>query len=110
MLAAGAWILGMTGVLIPVLIIGYGLGQQKKGPLLRYRVKDDVLELPRLKKKVSSARERVKFNLEEYRYPNRHIFELNLVIDGSREPFIGAIASDFRKITQALERHGLVVR
>ena len=38
MLAAGAWILGMTGVLVPVVIIGYGLGQQKKGALLRYRV------------------------------------------------------------------------
>ena len=63
-----------------------------------------------MKKEVSNARERVKFNLEEYRYPNRHIFELNLVIDDLREPLIGAIASDFRKITQALERHGFVVR
>ena len=108
-MAAGYAILGITGCVTPICIVAGGMSEKKKGPILLYRTKTDTLQLPRLDRTIESARQCVYFSSEHYS-GGRHLYELNVVINGQRLPFISATSSgNFKPVTKALEGLGFPV-
>jgi hypothetical protein len=106
----GVWVLALTGVVVPAVILAHGFSERRKGDLMRYRLHEDSLELPRLDRTIENARQRVYFSSEHYVGPSDHFFELNLVLDGQRLKFLASIEKNaFRTVTRPLEGLGFAV-
>lgn len=108
-MTVGYIILGLTGIVTPITIVAGGIREKKKGPVLLYRTKTDTMQLPRLDQTIESARQSVYFSSEHYS-GGSHRYELNVVINGQRLPFISAtMRSNFKPVTKALEGLGFPV-
>lgn len=104
------WSALIVAVGVPGWILGEMMAERKKGCLLRYAGRDDVLELPRLGKVVDSARSRVRFSREHYSDGSEHFFEFNVVIDGHRLPFLSSSELNaFKRAADGLESLGFPV-
>lgn len=107
---AGIWIVSLTGLAVPLGILSYGASQKKKGDLIRYNIKEDILELPRIQTTIEKARQRAYLSSEHFSNMSDHFFELNLVIDGQRTKFLSSsVANGFRNIVKPLESVGFAV-
>ena len=107
---AGVWILAITGILTPLFIIAHGIAQRKKGDLIQYDIKNDVLELPRISTSIDHARARVHFSSEHFTDMSNHFFELNIIIDGQRTKFLSSsVSNGFRNIVEPLNALGFSV-
>lgn len=107
---AGVWIVSITGVVVPLVILAYGASERRKGDLMRYFPDDDVLEFPRMVRSIENAKQRVYFSSEHYTNQGEHFFELDLVVDGERIKFLSSNAiNGFRSITKPLEAIGFAV-
>lgn len=107
---AGVWLLSVTGVAVPLIIITHGVLERRKGDLIRYDMSKDVLSLPRIERTVQEARQRVNFSSEHYAGSEHHSFELNLVLDGERIKFLSSIEGNaFKSIIKSLESLGFSV-
>lgn len=60
---AGVWIVSITGVVVPLVILAYGASERRKGDLMRYFPDDDVLEFPRMVRSIENAKQRRVFFL-----------------------------------------------
>lgn len=108
-MAVGYTILGITGCVTPICIVAGGLREKKKGPILLYQTKTDTLQLPRLDRTIEAARQSVYFSSEHYS-GGSHVYELNVVINGERLPFISTtIRSNFKPVTKAIEGLGFAI-
>lgn len=102
-------ILGLTGLVTPIIIVASGIREKKKGPILLYRTKTDTLQLPRLDQTIESASQSVYFSSEHYS-GGVHLYELNVVINGQRLPFISTnLRSNFKPVTKVIEGLGFAV-
>jgi len=107
---AGVWILGITGIAVPVSILLYGRSAASKGDYIRFDSGRNYLVLPRLSQSIERARERVYFSSEHFTDTNSHFFELNLVLDGERVKFLSSsVANGFKSIVRTLEQAGFAV-
>jgi hypothetical protein len=107
---AGAWLLGITGLAVPVGILLYGRSASRRGDYLRYSSGRDLLELPQLGQSIQRAKERVYFSSEHFTDNNHHFFELNLVLDGERVGFLSSsVANGFKPVARTLEQAGFAV-
>ena len=106
----GLLILGITGIATPLYIITYGITQSRKGDLLRYDINNNVLEIPHISTSIENARQRVYFSSEYFKDYGRHLYELNIVVDGQRIKFISSsVSNGFRDIVKPLESLGFSV-
>ena len=107
---AGVWILGITGIAVPMGILLYGRSATRNGDYMRYDSRRDLLELPQVNQSIERARERVYFSSEHFTDSDNHFYELNLVLDGQRTKFLSSsVANGFKSVTRTIEQAGFAV-
>lgn len=100
----------LVGAIVPGGILLWILAEMKRGDLLIYHAGEDRLTLPRMGKEIEKAKSRVSFSSEHYMNLDSHFFELNLVLDGERLPFISSsVANGFSTVVKGVERMGFSV-
>lgn len=98
-----------TGILVPVIMIGYARKQIGKKPLLAYRPAEDLLVVREPAMEIKNASRRVSFSLEHFREHSESYFEFNIVIDGVRKKFLSSIANSFKSLVRDLNEMGFDV-
>jgi hypothetical protein len=106
----GVWILMITGVAVPLIILLYGWFQTRKGDYIRYDTSHNILNLPHIDQSIERAKERCYFSSEHFTDNSDHFFELNLVLDGERLKFLSSsVANGFKPIIKTLQELGFSV-
>jgi hypothetical protein len=85
----------------------------KKGDVLRYHTKNDVIEFPRENRCILDAKKTIEFTSEHHiekkgtENTTNHYFELNYIFEGQRLPLLSSLSGyRLKGITKALEYHG----